>query len=843
MDFKKYSQSSVNIIKEANRLAIKNNNVEVSDLHLFYAIMTLEENLIRTYFKDLDISYHKLLEAIGAAISKLRSAKGVNSLYLSRSYQRALIISEEIARNNYEEKIGVEHLLLSLLREEDMPSARLAGTYKLTYTNLQNLIAKNLNQYLIQGIDKEIIIKLSKYGEVLSQKSLEGKLDPVIGREEETASAIRVLSRRIKNNPVLVGEAGVRKTAIVEGIAQRITRGDVPDNLKDKIIFSLNMTSLVAGAKYRGDFEERLRKILDLIVDSKGKIILFIDEIHNIIGTGATNGSMDTANMLKPMLARGEILTIGATTLEEYRKYIEVDKALDRRFQKILIEEPSIDSSIAIMRGIRSKYEAYHRVKISDGALIEAVKLSKRFLPERNLPDVSIDVIDEACALVKTLRDQKPLAIDAIHREIVQLEMEIIGLERENDPIARKTIKDKKNQILNLEARLKDEEKLYDLEKDRQAQIVKIESEINLTSFEIEEAKEKRDFDKLNELIGIENKLKDSLEDLTNKDPYYDLKTRVTVNEVKEIISKMTSMPKSKLTINKLDSINKIRNNLKKAFIGPSEIIDKIIDTYIISFGGVFEKDGPVISFGIGGPDPSAINYLSRLLADYLYDGDKSLLVFDMNEFSEKSSITKLIGAPPGYVGYEYGGALTNAIRTKPYSVLVFENIDKANIQVFNLILQILQNGNIKDNKDKNINFKNTIIILTMSVGENEDMGELINRKFGVNIESYVDYLFNLAKANDEALEKLIVLELSRISNILNDKHIAMSYGEDFVGKFLTLAQREAMGVEEIKKYIEQDLYFLISEQNLRQPIEAFSTVHIDFNKDYKFTIKIMKKE
>ena len=843
MDISKYSQSSVEIIKEANKVAIRKNNVEVSDLHIFYAILILEEKLIRTYFKELKVIYQDILDDAENALTKLRSAKGITSLYTSRSYQRALLIAEEISRNQFEEKIKIEHLVLALLRESDMPTAKLAKTHGLTYENFNELVAKKFNEYLLKGVDQETIIKLEKYGTVLTKEAIEGRLDPVIGREEETRNAIRILSRRIKNNPVLIGDAGVGKTAIVEGIVQRIVAGDVPDDLKDKIIFSLDMTSLVAGAKYRGDFEERLKKILEIIKDSKGRIILFIDEIHNIIGSGSASGTMDTANILKPMLARGEILTIGATTIEEYRKYIEVDKALDRRFQKILIEEPSVETSIAIMRGIKSKYENHHMIKITDPAITEAVKLSKRFLTERKLPDVAIDVIDEACAQVKMARDQKPEELDNLHRQIVQLEMENIALKNERDTLSTHRSKEKEEKIKVLEEKLSQKTDLYNKEKERQESIVKLEREIDIIALEIEEAKDKRDFENLDKYVNLKEKVSEKLKKIEEQGEYYPLKTKVGVSEVKDIISKMSGMPKAKLQYDKLDSIKNVRSKLKEEFVGADDMIDKIINTYIISEGGLFERQRPVLSFVVSGPSSSGKSYIAGLLADFLYEGDKSLLTFDMSEFTDKSSITKLIGAPPGYVGYEFGGVLTQALRTKPYSVLVFENIENAHHEVQNLVLQIIQDGSIKDNKGRSINLKNSIVVLTMNIDEDTDYDSYIKENLDVDFGKYVDYVFKLSRLDDDKLDKLIALNFKELEKDLAERQINLSYEDGFFDRFGKYAKKEELDARSLKKLIEQDVYFLICEKNLESEIEAFSKLTLDFDDEDNFTVKLKENK
>lgn len=842
MDTSRYSQQAVNIIREANQIAIRNNNSEVTDLHLFYSVLLHGENSLREYFKELGVVYQNLKEDVENAVKKLRAVKGITNLYTSRSYQRALLISDEISRNLFEEYITSEHILLATLREDDMPSSKLAKLHGLTYTELRNLISNKFNESFMSGVAQESIIQLSKFGRNLTAEALEGKLDPVIGREDEERRAIRILSRRIKNNPVLIGEAGVGKTAIVEGIVQRIVRGDVPDNLKEKIVFSLDMGSLIAGAKYRGDFEERLQKILEIIKDSEGKIILFIDELHNIIGSGNTSGTMDTANLLKPMLARGEILTIGATTIEEYRKYIEVDGALDRRFQKILVEEPSIDTTITILRGIKHKYENHHGVKITDPALIEAAKLSKRFLPERKLPDVVVDVIDEACSLVKMARDQNPEEIDMLHRNIVNLEMEKIALKNEDDEISRLRFLEKEAESKELEAELEEKTKLYNLEKERQEEIIRNEHELSLIEDDMKDAKEKRNFKALDKLVDTEKKVQEKLRNLEAIEPYYPIKTKVTVNEVREIISKLSGMPKNKLQSNSLKRLNDIRGKIKSEFVGSDDMIDKIINTYMISEGGLLSRTKPVGSFMICGPSGSGKSYIGELLSEYLYDGQRSLIRFDMSEFSDKSSITKLIGAPPGYVGYEFGGVLTEQLRTKPYSVIVFENIDKAHYEVQSLILQMIQSGELKDNKGRVINLRNTIIILALTTHSAEDFKAKLEDDHIGDMDRNVDYTFYIKEPSLKDKEKLITLNLQKLGDELKERQIILKWSDDFIREFLDMASKENMDAKDIKKVVEQEIYFLIVERNLEKELKSFTTITLYFDENGSFNLLVKEK-
>lgn len=809
MDITKYSQSAIEVINMASKIAIRNNNSEVTELHLFYSILISEDKYIKGYLKKQDINYQKIKDDAENAVKKLKSLKGISSLYVSRNYQKVLLISEEISRNLFEDLIYIEHLFLALLRDKDMASAKLANLYGISFEDFMQYISQKFNESFMDTVAKETLLSLEKYGRNLTKEALEGKLDPVIGREEETRSAIRILSRRIKNNPILIGEAGVGKTAIVEGIVTRIVKGDVADNLKGRIVFSLDMTSLVAGTKYRGDFEDRLKRILKTIKESEGKIILFIDEIHNIIGAGNTSGSMDTANILKPMLARGEILTIGATTIEEYKKYIEKDSALDRRFQKILVEEPSVDTTIAILRGIKSKYEKHHMIKITDAALVDAVKLSKRFLSYRKLPDVAIDVIDEAAALTRMSRDRLPEELDNLNRRIIQLEMERIALKEENDSITKEIILEKEKQIEKLQDTLNSKTKLYELERERQKDTLIYEKELEEIESEIELAKGEHNLEKLDDYILSKKIVVEKINNLNIKKPYYPLNMKVTSSEVKDIVSKLSGMPKVKLQLNKLEKLDEIKNKMKSDFAGGDDMIEKILNTYLISESGIFNRTKPIGSFLIGGKDTGK-SYVAELIAKYLFDGDRSLIRFEMGEFGEKSSITKLIGAPPGYVGYEVGGVLTESLRTKPYSVIVFNNIEKAHKEIQSLILQIISEGKLKDNKGRDIDLKNTIILLTTNIENNKDLGDNIS-----GIEKKVDYVFYIKELDEDSTNKLIRINLEKLSKDLKDSRVNLKYKAGFLKEMTDYVVKHNMDVYDIKKFIEQEIYLILSKKIL----------------------------
>lgn len=731
MNIENYAQSTLEIIRGANQLAIRQENPEVSDLHLLYETLGQPSDLLRTALHDIGAVVPPLRDAALAGIARQRSAKGVKGLYTSRFYQQALLLAEEAARLAYKEKVQPEHLLTALLRKPDMPSAKLAAQHGLREEALQRALAKATNEVFLAGVTPELVRQLERYGRVLTREAREGKLDPVIGREEETRACIRILARRIKNNPILIGEAGVGKTAIVEGLVQRIVHGDVPEALQDKLVFSLDMTALLAGAKYRGDFEERLKKVLEIIRDSQGKILLFIDEIHNIIGAGSS-GAMDTANMLKPMLARGEIHTIGATTIEEYRKYIEPDGALDRRFQKILVEEPSEETTLAILRGLCSLYETHHGVRVTDGALVDAVRFSKRFLSERKLPDVAIDVLDEACALVR------------MHGE-------------------------------------------------------------------------------------------------SNEE--------VTGEAIKEIVSKLSGMPTGKLQIDRSATLQHLRTQMKEEFVGGEEIIDPILDYFMMAEAGFLPRQKPVASFLVTGPSGSGKSYLAELVAQYLYDGPRSLLRFAMGEYTDKASVTKLIGAPPGYVGYEFGGALTEALRTQPYRVLVFEDIDLAHPEVQRLLLQMVQTGKIQDNRGRVVRFNQATIFLTRTKQEEKvvDSENELSRKHcetqvwepAVVWEKQVDRVFVLHAPDTQARKKLLQRRFYKLREALLENGIRFHVPEETLESFSAWADAEEWDARAINRVIEQDVYCQICAENLEDSLGPMTELTLYKPKNEAFYVKV----
>ncbi len=837
MDKSKYSQAVLDIIKEAHQAAIKNQNVEVTDLHLMQAILRQPDTEIARVLTEMGIITKALSLELEGAIEKLRSAKGVSSLYVSRSYQRALLIAEEISRNLYEAFVTITHLFLALLREEDMATAKLAELYELSYDRLRKELVRRWSSSFATGISEEALKTLSKYGRNLSKEAQEGKLDEVIGREEETGSAIRILSRRIKNNPVLIGEPGVGKTAIVEGIVQRIVKGDVPDPLKDKIVFALDMTALIAGAKFRGDFEERLKQILEIIKNSNGKIILFIDELHNIIGSGNTSGTMDTSNILKPMLARGELLMIGATTIEEYRLHIEKDGALDRRFQKILVEEPSEEEAISILRGLKTRYEHHHTVRIADPAIIEAVRLAKRYLTERRLPDIAIDVIDEASALVRMYRDERPRALEELHRNLVQLEMERISLKKESDMASQYRLEELEGKIAALAEEFTGMEKAYQAEKERQTEMARLRRDKELLQLQIEEAKQNHRFAALAELLPVLEETQASLLKLEAVKEYFPLPTEVGLEEVKEIVSKLSGSPKHRLEANQLSHIAEIKERLQRKFVGGEEAIEGILHAYIRARSGLLRRQKPMGGFLLQGTSGTGKSYLARLTADYLFDGEKSLITLDMSEYTDKSSVTKLIGAPPGYIGHEQGGNLTEAVRTKPYSVLLFENVDRAQREVLGILRQLLTEGLLTDSRGRQIDFKNTMAFLTVSLSEEVGNERALMERLPAELVQAVDGCYLLEGFDLPKMELLVDLRLHQLAEELAEGHVRLEWTDEAAALLAKKACGSGMGASLLNRIMEKEIVTLLSMKSFDGQLADFSAVRLFVNADGKLEI------
>lgn len=836
MDTTTYTQEAAFLIKTGQDLAIKNENLELTNLHILYSILDDEGTKVFKILLDLGLPLKLIKDDLDQAIKKLKSPKGVTKLYLSKAYQKMILSSGEISRTMYASKVSSSHILLGILKGDDQ-ACKIAGKYGLNYEVFEEALMDRYTKDLIEGVSKDSLSKLSKYGRNLTKEALEGKLDPVIGRDRELNSLIRILSRRLKNNPILIGEAGVGKTAIVEGLVQRIIKKDLPDLLQNKIVFSLDMTALVAGAKYRGDFEERLQEVLDIIKDSNGKIILFVDEIHNIIGSGSSSGTMDTANILKPMLARGEILTIGATTIDEYKKYIEKDSALDRRFQKILIEEPSEETTLSILRGIKSKYESHHKVTITDQALVETVKLAKRYLPQRKFPDVCVDIIDEAAALLRMYADQTPKEIDDLKRQISQLETEKALIKIEEGKSSYR--------LEDLDQAIEEKNKLYQeklsaykKEKTRQEDLIKEKIALEDIDKQIAKAKAADDYEKLDNLLLGKKSLETEIKDLETQGPFYKIANQVTVDQVREIVETLSGMPQ-KTTAYNLDYFESLRKDLKEKLVAMDPLVDSLVDSFIRSKAKVIKGNKPLGSFLLLGPSGGGKSYFSDLVSREIYDGDASLIKMDMGEFTDKSALTKLLGAPPGYVGFDMGGALCENIRIHPYSVVAFENIDKAHKDIFSTIINIIKNGKIKDSKGRDADFSNAFLIFSLSTDlEEEKARERLEELLPKDFLRSLDLIYYIDKLNEENARKLVQIKLKDLQGSLKKSYIEFSYDKDLEDYLVAQALAEKTTGLALNKIIEDDLLTEISILTIETGPEDLIKVHGSFDKK----IQVIKK-
>ena len=721
MDFNKYTQKSLEAVQSCQSLAIEYGNQEIDQIHLLYALLNKEDSLIVKLMDKMNINSAGFVyqtEKILAGKVKVQGGQQYMSQDLSRTFTQA----EKESKQMGDEYVSVEHLFLALLETANKELRALFKNFEVTRDRfLKALMEVRGNQRVTSDNPEDTYDSLSKYGENLVEKARKQKLDPVIGRDSEIRNIIRILSRKTKNNPVLIGEPGVGKTAVIEGLAQRIVRGDVPDGLKDKQIFSLDMGALVAGAKYRGEFEERLKAVLEEVRKSEGKIILFVDELHLIVGAGHTDGAMDAGNMLKPMLARGELHCIGATTLDEYRQYIEKDKALERRFQPVMVDEPTVEDTISILRGLKERYEVFHGVKITDGSLVAAAVLSNRYISDRFLPDKAIDLVDEACALIKTELDSMPAELDEVSRKIMQLEIEEAALKREDDHLSKERLEAIQKEIAQLREDFQIAKAKWESDKKDVDQVRILREQIESVNKEIEKAQREYDLNRAAELqYGKLPELKRQLEAQEQKIHGSEdslVREQVTEDEIGRIVSRWTGIPVAKLTESERQKTLNLDKELHKRVIGQDEGINKVTEAIIRSRAGIKDETKPIGSFMFLGPTGVGKTELAKALAESLFDDETNIVRIDMSEYMEKFSVSRLIGAPPGYVGYEEGGQLTEAVRRKPYSVVLFDEIEKAHPDVFNVLLQVLDDGRITDSQGRTVDFKNTILIMTSNIG------------------------------------------------------------------------------------------------------------------------------
>ena len=862
MNLQKFTQKSLEAIQNAQSMAVEYGNPQMDQQHLLVTLLTQDEGLIPQLMQKMNVNVNGLLQAAENEVKKLPRATG-GQTYVSSDLEKTLTAAEKLAENMTDEYVSVEHIFMAMVNSPNAALKDIFRQYNITKEGFMKILATVRGNTRVTSDSPEATYDaLKKYGTDLVEKARSKKLDPVIGRDDEIRNVIRILSRKTKNNPVLIGEPGVGKTAIAEGLAQRIVKEDVPNSLKDKTIFSLDMGALIAGAKFRGEFEERLKAVLNEVKKSEGKIILFIDELHTIVGAGKSDGAMDAGNLLKPMLARGELHCIGATTLNEYKQYIEKDPALERRFQPVMVNEPTVEDTIAILRGLKERYEVYHGVKIQDQAMIAAATLSNRYISDRFLPDKAIDLVDEACAMIRTEMDSMPTELDVIQRKIIQHEIEEAALKKEDDKLSREHLEEIQKELAEMRDQFATLKAKWENEKDAIGVVQKLREQIEDVNAEIEAAERKYDLNKAAELkYGKLPQLQKELEEKEreaeengNKNTL--LRDKVTEEEIARIIERWTGIPVAKLMEGEREKLLHLEDILHERVVGQDEAVQKVAEAILRSRAGIQSPNRPIGSFMFLGPTGVGKTELAKTLAECLFDDEKNMVRIDMTEYMEKFSVSRLIGAPPGYVGYEEGGQLTEAVRRKPYSVILFDEVEKAHPDVFNILLQVLDDGRITDSQGRTVDFKNTVIILTSNLGSNyllegidangeitqearNQVEELLHHSFRPEFLNRLDEIVFYKPLTKDNITHIIDLIMKDLNKRLADKQLKCELTERAKDYIVETGYDPAFGARPLKRLVQRDIETLLARKIIAGDIDQGTTLVVDVeNGEYSITAK-----